>query len=583
MNRRNMRITIIVLAAITFAFPIAAAEFHPLPAVDLSRLKPADFSDDELDIPYYLAHFKQFADAVKPDGADRGFIDISVWRPESGNKPFNARIMENILSLAYFYCTRRPWNPYYGSQPLRERLEAALEFWIRIQSPEGKFSEYAPQAWNLAATAFATKFMGRALILLHNGPPVDAQLLKRAEAADRKTINITLTDPDLWKHGRDYSNQYTNVWAGGLEYLHILPDAALESLFWRRVADGLKEFQSPAGFFYEAAGADFGYNSDTHQHNLQVAYQWTRGTERAALFVEHDLRWFDWLRWNAVPAVDGPGWVLNCAMETRQKHAFFESLTTPLAEGIPVARAYAVNRDEHQLALRHQRAELEKTWPQVAPLKVADFWAWSPYAFLHRNQFEWYPTAAQQSESRRNLPFQAKDRFVQQLKDDRSSLVFTYVRRPLYYAAFNSGRHLTSQQRYGLGLVWTPSAGAVLQSQTASDTAAWGTATDGHPTVWESGDIDAAFSDGGATIRYPLANGEKTVRFLEDRIEVTVRAAGRLTETVPLLGSSGIRVTPGPGVTAASLPQKIAVGKKALTVTRLTGQNELMYTLSFGR
>ncbi len=47
----------------------------------------------------------------------KGFINISVWRAPVDNKPYNARIMENILSLAYFYCTNRPWNVYYAPPP----------------------------------------------------------------------------------------------------------------------------------------------------------------------------------------------------------------------------------------------------------------------------------------------------------------------------------------------------------------------------------------------------------------------------------------------------------------------------------
>ena len=100
---------------------------------DLSQLTPDDFADDELflpynmaysekHMPYYLAHFHRLANAVREDG----FIDIAVWRNAADNAPYNARVMESILSLAYFYTTDRPWNPYYGSEALRARLEAAL-------------------------------------------------------------------------------------------------------------------------------------------------------------------------------------------------------------------------------------------------------------------------------------------------------------------------------------------------------------------------------------------------------------------------------------------------------------------------
>jgi hypothetical protein len=579
--------------ALLLALPLAAATFDPLPPVDFSKVKPADFSDDELDLPFYLAHFREVADGVVAEGPDRGFINISVWRPQSGNKPYNARIMENILSLAYFYTTRRPWNPYYGSPALRQRLEASLDFWCRIQSPDGQFSEYGPKQWNLAATAFATKFVGRALVLLHDGPPVDAALLKRVEDADRKTIHAVLTDAELWRHGLSYSNQYTNVWAGGLEFFHILPDAPLEDLFWTKVAEGLSRFQSPAGFFYEADGPDFGYNSDTSQHNLEVVYNWTHNTPRAGQFVEHDRRWFEWLSWNAVPAVDGTGWVLNRAIETRQKHAFFEQLTTPLAEHIPTARAYAVSWEERAAEIRRTRAELEKNWPNFPPLKVGDFWSYSPYAFLHRDQYHWYPTAREQAEARAKLPFAASEKFVHQLQDSRNPEIFTYIRQPAYYAAFNSGKQVTKQQRYGLGLLWTPSDGAVLQSQTASDTAAWGTKTEGHAGVWENGDLDATFSDGNLSVRYAIGTGEKTIRFEPDRIVVTVHSPGAFTEIVPLLGEvraaadgasgTGISVQYGASAHATLDQTETSVGKKRLVVLRLAAENELTYTLVPGR
>ena len=105
--------------------------------------------------------------------------------------------MENILSLAFFYSTKRPWNQYYASPAVRLRLEAALDFWCRMQHSDGRFSEYSPQRWNLPATAFATKFIGEALALLHGGPPIDAKLYERVVKANRRAIRIVMTDPAL--------------------------------------------------------------------------------------------------------------------------------------------------------------------------------------------------------------------------------------------------------------------------------------------------------------------------------------------------------------------------------------------------
>src|SRR5687768_5770663 len=98
---------LILSTSISFAQP-----FDPVPAVDLARFKPADFTDEELDVPgggnnsnfpmpYLLANFKVVADAVSDgtDGKPRGFITKTVWRGTKDNKPYNARIMENHLSL----------------------------------------------------------------------------------------------------------------------------------------------------------------------------------------------------------------------------------------------------------------------------------------------------------------------------------------------------------------------------------------------------------------------------------------------------------------------------------------------------
>src|SRR5579864_1325087 len=113
---------------------VLQAAWDPIPSVDLSHLRPADFQDNDLDMPFYLARFKELADGVVESGPDRGFISIPVWRSVSNNKPYNARIMESILSLTYFYTRKAPWNPYYASHAVRQRLEAAMDYWLGLQN-----------------------------------------------------------------------------------------------------------------------------------------------------------------------------------------------------------------------------------------------------------------------------------------------------------------------------------------------------------------------------------------------------------------------------------------------------------------
>jgi hypothetical protein len=482
-----------------FLCSAAHAAWDPVPAVDLSRLRPSDFADGDLDLPFYLAHLKEFADAVVQDGPERGFIQIPVWRSARENQPYNARIMESVLSLAYFYTLKRPWNPYYGSPAVRQRLEAALTYYCNQQNPEGRFAEAAPQRWNLAAAAFFTKFITRTLTLLRNGPPLDATLIQRVAEADRKTIHLVLADPELYKYGTFVSNQYTNVFAGGPAYLKLFPDAEIEALLRQRFHDGMRDHQSPAGHFYEEDGSDIGYDIFTHQSNLTMAWHYVRGTDLGNLSAGQEHKWFQWLAYNAVPERDWSDWILNCSIATRTRTLDIPGKDTPIGEVVPEARAFATSREDLQWEIAAGRRRLETTWPRVGPLTTDSM---SPYAFLLRDLTTWYPTAEQRDESRRSLPYFARKEFVHQLMDDRRAQIYTYVRRPGYYAAFASGGHIPSaqQRHFGLGLLWSENAGAVLQSQ-QSATAGWGTAREGAAQVYEAADLNAVFSIAGQPVQ----------------------------------------------------------------------------------
>ena len=50
-----------------------AQEMPKLPPVDLSTMSPADFADEELDLPYYLHHLPTIANSMLESGENRGF------------------------------------------------------------------------------------------------------------------------------------------------------------------------------------------------------------------------------------------------------------------------------------------------------------------------------------------------------------------------------------------------------------------------------------------------------------------------------------------------------------------------------
>jgi hypothetical protein len=549
------------------------------------------FSDDELDLPYYLMHFPRVANAVVEDGPHRGFIGISVWRAPKDNQPHNARIMESIISLAFFYSTKRPWNVFHGSPEVRDRLEAALDFWCRIQSPQGAFSEYKPQGWNLAATAFATKFMGQTLNLLRAGPPIDSELLARVRAAQRKAIMFVLTDPTFYQHARNFSNQFTNVYPGALAWLSQQDDPEVRRLLEEHIVRGATELQSPVGYFYEAGGPDWGYNLSTHQSNLHGAWHYTRGTKLGRYFVEESRRFGDWLAMNV--AREGDHFVLNRGIETRQQHPVVRPWEMPIAEQVPVLRAFLPSREEIARARRERRAELERTWPQVPPLRVGEFRAFEPYAFLHRSHVHWNPSDAEKRAAIAALPHVRGTTSVEQRMDSRVPVVFTAVGRPQWYAVFNSGKLIRPQQRYGLGLVWSSRTGVLLQSQSASADAAWGTRAAGAANVYEGSDLPARFfardreiqpavglrsyPGGELRVEYPLGSvGKKEIVFANDAIRVTIEHSGSFTEQLPVLSPGDIESDSSARDVKST---EITIAGKQLMVVRLPATDKLSYTI----
>lgn len=600
-----------------------------VPPADFAKIQVSDFGDDELDLPYYLANFHRVANAIPLEGKLRGWITVSVWRGDRNQRTYNARVMESHLSLAYFHCTKRPWNPYYGHPAVRARLEAMLERWCHMQNPEGKFSEYGENRWSLAPTAFATKFMAETLRLLADGPPIDPDLHNRVIRAQRQAIRVTLTDRSFWQHGRNYSNQFGNVWAGGLAWLAMFPkDDEIRTLLLERMRAAATEFQSPAGYFYERGGADWGYNLGTHHSNLHMAWHYARGTEFAPLVLDETRRFYDWISWNAVLEPDGSGFTLNRAIETRQRLPWLTLLPDrpvrnlagiPQAEQVELARAFLPNRDAETAARVRTRAMLEAEWPKQRGLTEGHYGSFSPYVFLHRSFVQWLPTVQQQAEAQAQLPFLRPGRMAHLRLDDRHAVQFLFVRRPHYYAAFNSGELLNASQRYGLGLLGAPGLGALAQSQTGSNDDFWGTKPAGAAPAYEARNLNARIrvdgkmitrkpgthdlGAGELVVQYPLGEaGQKTIRFKDDGIQVRSELAGDFSETVPLLvrPEDHVRIEPGkvllerggrvmltlestPGVTVELLNNRGLVGPYRVTTVRMNAADRLAYAVVIKR
>jgi len=540
-----------------------------LPRVDpvgSDEIDPGAFEGLETPIPYGLMHFHRVANAVREAGDTRGFIDVHVWRRKEDNEPYNARIMESVLTLVYFYTRDRSWNVYHGDPAVRARIEAAFEYWVAMQCEDGRFSEYDYGQWGLAPTAFATKFVGQALVYLEDGPPIDADLYDRVVESLRDALLVTFRHEDLLDHGRSYSNQYSNAFAGAGAYLSLFDDPEIEALLERRLEWSLDHLQSAAGYFHEADAPDWSYNLGTHQSNLLQAHHYLRDTDHRPMLVEKEERWADWVAYNALlepadsdaaggEAPDG-GFFLNCAADVRNTTRHHQGKASPLNQYLTHGGAFSPSQEERDAWLEELGEYVADSWPFIDDL-VGEFSALSPYTFLHLEHDTWYPSDAEREAARGRLPYVAGDRFVHQHVDDRTGLVCTHVRRPGYYAIFNAAPEASSNQRFGLGALWHPEAGTVLQSRKDVPDTTYGTRTGPDDPPYEREGLDVAYrlgdaaidpapgshehSAGGAeplTVEYPLGDaGRKSVRFGEDGIDVSVTHDGAFVESIPLLAS----------------------------------------------
>jgi hypothetical protein len=490
-----------------------------------------------------------------------------------------------------------------------------------MQHEDGRFSEYGVGRWSLAPTAFATKFIGRALWLLDKGPNIERDIFERSRLALRKSLYIGFTDEQLWEHGKNYTNQYANLWGGALLYLDVWPDSEIRELLTHRFRQSMTAFQSTAGYFYEKGGPDWGYNLSTHHSDLQVAWEFGEGTDLEGLIIKKTRDWYEWFLYNAVKEPDTQVYYLNRAIETRQQKGFYDLTEiedpaierwAPQAEFVPEAYAFEMSETELKYASHKLYQDMLEKYPEVAPLKPGEFNAFSPYAFLHYGMKMWSPTDAQKKIALENLPYIKTDNFLHIRHDDKNATTYSFIRKPGYYAIFNCGEIITNQQRYGLGLVWNPVTGTMWQSQSRTDVAAFGTKASGMQGVYEAGDLYPEFIIDGKPwipepgnidlachafeVHYALGEkGKKKLFFAENKIIIQIEHQGKFTEILPLLAGADDELSlDGMQVRLANMNINISgaseikstafntdLREKACKVIEISASGDLKYEINF--
>jgi hypothetical protein len=553
-----------------------------VPALDPSTINPSLFTGEEYKYGYFLTHLATVANSVVMtpfvrDGITypKGYIDRVVWRSRENNFPGNARVLENHVAFTFFYTANRPWNPYRGNQALKVRLEAVLDYLVDLSVQDTSGQGRIPSDFNglpitsrnyeLAGTAFGVKFLGETLLMLETsrqagGPTINSTTLQRTITACRKAIN-TLLDNVSWKTSATrFSNQYSGFWGGVWAFLLAHPDNTLRQKFLDTITLVYPTMSSPAGYHYESSGPDWSYTLLTHYNGVQHVWERAQGSSLIDISVDLDEKWVEWLSYNAVREPDGSYYTLNRGIQTRiSTYPGFTFAELPLSGSLPISRAFSRTQVEWDTFVSDQRQKLIREWPRVSSLST-----YAPGLFAGGiNTVPWRPTAAQKNAAIASLPYLASTNFNHQ-RADKNGMGHTYIRRASYYAAFNTATRVPPRDitRFGLGLIWNPQMGTVLQTP-SSRVSPWGTAlptsvsngVGSYPnefTTFESKEFPVTvrvagqvtsiqqgarnLPNGVVVFEYNIFNnGTKTVTFNTNSIDVNIQMAGVFSENFLLL------------------------------------------------
>ncbi len=573
---------------------VHAQNWSPVPSANFTTIQLSQFADHELEVPYHLRHFAQVANSVIETTTTingvtypRGFLNLAVNREPADNRPYNARILEMQMALAYFYTADRPWNPYKGSVPVRQRLEAMLNLWTTMQAPEGStyaglFTEYSASNWSMAPTSFGVMAAAQAVdMILVSGQPFDETVLSNTKTAIRRALMALFTRTDMRNHAKAWSNQFNGAYHAALIYLERWPDAELQAAFVKAVTDSSAQDQSPAGFWYEQEGPDFGY-SGVHDNNLRVAWPRlrgrvitnTNGANIVDLIVEDDNKWNEWLGANMVmqPGISTNTFFTSAGLNTRTSNAFQTPRSRPLAEFATNSRAFALTDGEFAASMTARRSSEQSRFGNYGTLSVPNAYSYIPTFVYDASRPSnsilngWHPTAAERDAAIAALPSRStsiSNRLFHNAAPNSGAFSLGAIKRGSYYATFASGNRRVPRQAYGLSMLWNSAFGLALQpvsGNSASVPWQWGTVRGTNVSLaYETGNIPGTIKVGSNTVSpvagvtdlaagdysvsYALASGgttygQKSVTLGGSNVNVVVTHTNVFTEYLPLAYAS---------------------------------------------
>lgn len=455
----------------------ATSEGNVLPLVDPLGSEPdrSQFDDTEHVFAAYLTVVAPIANSIRDEDPHYGWMEDGWWR--SPEEPYNAREMEQVATLTWFLTHERPWNPYFGDSKLRDRIEAALGFYLESQLPDGSWSEYEWDVPHLAPTGFGSVALTTTYRYLTEAGEL-TDWLPEIEAAVRAS-SAWLTDRSLshWRQPTPYTNQVVAGLVGASMTADLFEDADLAaevSQCW----DTLREHGiSDAGHSHEPLAYDFDYSFIVAMPDLAegALAGFSEPIEMArsmaefityASVLEPDRAGF--LHWSAASAR-----IATFTQELEPNEVLDRtSLGRALIDDVPALAAFHPT-DSEIIAAR----EAWKVNPgPIVPLEPKGT---SPRTWMHSSKAPLGVSESEREDAIAALPYLASDRFTEFRQAGTIDLDYLFVRRPSYYLTTLLGRragHSGPYQRLrmGPGLLWHPTMGAVIYVLNSNDEDAWG-------------------------------------------------------------------------------------------------------------
>jgi hypothetical protein len=544
---------------------------QPVPevnAIDKRQWKP-----DEYGLLGPFVNFAHMANSVvTAPGLLQGWFAEPLCRHHS-YFPFNARVMENYWSLAFFLGYPAPWNIYYRDPGVRARLELTLRYTFKLLGADGAVPEIDDVPSTLLAgdrMVASGGFGAEALAgtLEWAGEQLSPRLRRELIVNLRKVVTLVLTSKIHMAHAGVVTNQYLGALSAGIRLARRTGDAALRRLVERASDPLLNDLVSPLGYLYESDGADtFGYFMHTTIYRLITAYHaWP-----VSRFPELLRRHAAWMKRWMLPEPDGQTLVLSTSHMTRTAASWrpvqgapWDGLGALLAKPRRVERGRAfvglrARGDDDRRILKlfltpaADRARQRRAWlAEADPVAAVRSHGYSPSHSFFRLP-ACHPSEAELSEARARLACRDGAPRVERL-DDRRGWTYVFVRRPAYYMGFSFAGHAETTAKDGPAFLWLNGAGTVAVSENDGQHV-WQTSSGGATTATMASRVQVAEQGDEASVAADYeAWGVRKKYVLGSRvILVGLSGLGRyhdssvFTEMIPLLMRDGDEVDVGYG------------------------------------